>query len=103
MRVRAQTLRARVALAMMFLLQGTAISWWVTQIPATQKALGLDPAALSIALLGTSVGSFLILPIAGWVSPRIGSRRSAYYGCIGLAIALPLVALAPSLPFLVLA
>lgn len=87
----------------MFFLQGTAISSWVTEIPATQKALGLDPAALSIALIGTSLGSFLILPVSGWIAPRLGSRLSAYYGCIGLAIALPLIGLAPSLPLLTLA
>jgi len=46
------------------------------QLQQIRTSLGLDPSQLGLVLLAVATGSFVILPIAGTIVQRYGSRRS---------------------------
>jgi MFS family permease len=66
---------ARIAVGALFFINGFAFATWVSRIPAVQTALGLTPGTLGAALMGLGAGSFVAMPIAGWLIARTGSRR----------------------------
>ena len=66
---------ARIAVGALFFICGFAFATWVSRIPVVQQALGLTPATLGAALMGLGAGSFLSMPVAGWLITRMGSRR----------------------------
>jgi MFS family permease len=75
----------------------------VARIPAVQDDLELGEGELGIALLFLTLGAMLAMPVAGWVVAREGSRATARQAVVVFAALLPGIALAPSLPLLVLA
>lgn len=92
---------ARLAVMAVFLLNGLALGSWFPRIPDVQRSLGLSDGALGVALLGTAVGALVAMPATGWLIARWGSRRVTTASALALCAALPLPALAPSLPLLV--
>ena len=102
----AETLRpayARIAVALIFFVNGAAFASWVPHIPTVQQKLGLSPGVLGLALLATAVGSLVSMPVAGWLTARHGSRIVALTAGMLYCVAVPLPLLAPSLPALVMA
>ncbi len=67
---------ATLATYAVFLTIGVAVASWATRIPQIRARLGLDPSQLGLVLLAVAAGSFVILPIAGTIVQRYGSRRS---------------------------
>jgi hypothetical protein len=101
-----ETLRpayARIAVALIFFVNGAAFASWVPHIPTVQQKLGLSPGVLGLALLATAVGSLVSMPVAGWLTARHGSRIVALTAGMLYCVAVPLPLLAPSLPALVMA
>lgn len=92
---------ARIAVVTVFFLNGFGFANWVVRIPAVREGLGLSKGVLGIALLGAAVGSLACMPVAGWLASRIGSRFVVGVTVFSFCLALPLPALAPSLPLLV--
>jgi MFS family permease len=83
--------RARLAIGALFFINGFAFATWVSRIPEVQQALGLTPAMLGAALMGLGAGSFVAMPVAGWLIARIGSRRVvAVTALVGAALLAPL-------------
>ena len=76
---------------------------WVARIPAVQNSLRLDDGQLGIALLSTSVGAILAMPATGWLVQKWGNPRVIQFAATALCASLPLLALAPSMPLLMLA
>ncbi len=48
-----------------------------TRLPAIQASMGIDKAALGLALLSAPVGTFLALPLAGRINDRLSPRLTA--------------------------
>ncbi|WP_162894743.1 MFS transporter [Rhizobium terrae] len=48
-----------------------------TRLPAIQASMGIDKAALGLALLSAPLGTFLSLPIAGRITDRLTPRMTA--------------------------
>ncbi len=90
----ASTSRARVAIGALFFVNGFAFATWVSRIPAVQQSLALSAATLGAALMGLGAGSFVAMPLAGWLIARIGSRRVASVTTVACAAALVLPAFA---------
>src|SRR6478735_11595100 len=67
---------AGLATDAVFLTMGVAVASWAARIPQIRTRLGLDPSQLGLVLLAVAAGSFVILPIAGTIVQRYGSRRS---------------------------
>ena len=59
-----------------------------------QEALALSPAALGAAIAGLGAGSFVAMPVSGWLTIRAGSRRVASAAAIASSASLILPALA---------
>src|SRR5689334_18929856 len=95
--------RAQLAIAVTFAVHGAASGTFATRIPWIKDHLGLSPAALGLALACPAIGSSLMMPLAGRLMHRLGSR-AALRLLLGLwcgILALP--ALMPGLPWLCLA
>jgi MFS family permease len=86
--------RARVSVALVFLIHGILVSSWLARIPAVQVDLGLTNGVLGFALLGTSGGAFAAILWIPRVLVRFGSARVTTWASYALCAALPLPALA---------
>jgi MFS family permease len=80
-----------------FFLQPIAFGSWLPQIPGVQERLALGPAELAIALLGLPTGILLMLPFAGQLVGRIGSRNTLIYGFPVFLALVPLPVAAPDI------
>lgn len=85
--------RERLATRVVFLVAGVAMSAWAPLVPLAKARTGLDEAALGLVLLCFGAGSLIAMPLAGWWSARVGSRRVILVAVGTLAIVLPLLAL----------
>ncbi|WP_211471078.1 MFS transporter [Collimonas humicola] len=92
----------RAALPLLFLLLGVIYASWVSRIPALRDHLQLDPAGLSLFLLGGGIGAVSSFPLAAWLIGHYGARRGCWYAGTALLLTIPCLALAPSLPLLML-
>jgi len=81
---------ARVAVAVVFFLNGFGFSNWVVRIPAVRDHLGLDKGTLGLALLGASVGSLISMPLVGGLAARFGSRPVVGVMAAGFCVVLAL-------------
>jgi MFS family permease len=64
----------RITIALFFFGDGLLLGSWAARIPAVQRHTGLTNAQLGLALFAASVGALVAMPLAGWLSGRIGSR-----------------------------
>ena len=94
---------ARLAVFGIFFLNGFGFGSWAVRIPAVQERLDLGEGLLGLALLGMAAGSLVSMPLAGWLVSRLGSRHVVGATGLGFFLALPLLAVSPSLALLVLA
>jgi fucose permease len=85
------TLRpARVAIAVMFFVNGTLFGTWVSRIPAIKAAHDLSQSRLGLALLAIGLGTVVGLPLTSWLTGRFGSHRVLAASALGGCLALPL-------------
>ncbi|MBA3243715.1 MAG: MFS transporter [Actinobacteria bacterium] len=94
---------ARTAVTVVFFASGAAYGSWVARVPSLQEGIDATKSELGLALFGIAAGSIVMLPVAGWLVARLGSRSVALAGLVGVAVSLPLIGLAPSLLALTLA
>lgn len=87
---------ARLALSLIFMLNGLTLSAWVSRIPAITSALDLDTGGAGSIMMGLAIGAVLSFPIAGKLIDTIGSARTTtMFGLLFISV-LPLLAIAPS-------
>ena len=85
-----------------FFLQPVAFGSWLPQIPGVQERLSLGPADLAVALLGLPAGILLMLPFAGQLVGRVGSRKTLIFGFPVFLALVPLPVAAPDVGLLFL-
>jgi MFS family permease len=95
------TRTAHRALAAGFVLLGLVDGAWVARLPALKHKLSLDSGRLGLVIFGVSLAATLVLPLAGWLSARFGSRAPVGLGLLLAAGALGAAAFAPSFGSLV--
>ncbi len=100
--VPAGTRMQRAALPVLFLFLGVIYASWAARIPAIRDLLQLEPASLSLVLLGGGIGAVGSFPIAAWLLGHYGARRSSWYAGVALLLTMPCLALAPNLPLLMM-
>lgn len=66
--------RARLAVGVLFFVQGFIAANWFVRIPAIKNELHLSTSALGISLLSLTVGLLIAMPLVGWLLTRVGSR-----------------------------
>jgi hypothetical protein len=88
---------AHVALAVVFVAFGAVDGTWAARLPALKGRLRLDSGELGLVIFCVSVSATLVLPLAGWLTARAGSRGPSGLGLVLTAGALTAAAFAPSL------
>lgn len=86
-----------------FLVSGIAMSSWAPMVPYAKARLGLDDATLGLVLLAFGGGSMLSMPLVGWLTHTLGSRKVIVASGLLLSLALPWLAVVASVPALVAA
>jgi predicted MFS family arabinose efflux permease len=84
----------RLATRLAFLVAGFALACWAPLVPFAKQRLGVSDGALGVLLLCLGIGSVVAMLWAGWVSARHGSRPVVIAGGLGVALLLPLLAVA---------
>jgi len=88
--------RAHVALAVLFVVFGTLDGTWAARLPALKQRLGLDSGKLGLVVFLVSLTATLLLPVAGWLAARRGSRIPTALGLSLAAVGIMGAAFAPS-------
>src|SRR5579884_112588 len=89
-----------MAVATAFFINGSVFAVWAPQIPSVQARLHLTPGGLGLTLLGAALGAVAVMPPAGAVTARLGTRMVVTAAALLFCAFLPLVFLAPSAPVL---
>ena len=66
---------ARIAVSVLFFLQGFCFASWASRIPDIQLKLGLSEAALGLVLLGIPIGLLASLPFSGWLVTKLEAGK----------------------------
>ncbi|GAB2747621.1 MFS transporter [Streptomyces bullii] len=95
--------RARYAVAAVFAVHGAVTGSFATRVPWIQDHAGVSAGQLGLALAFPALGASVAMPLAGYISHRLGAR-TALRGLIALwTLSLILPSLAPNLLTLCLA
>lgn len=86
--------RAKLATRLAFFIAGFGLACWAPLVPFAKERLGAGEAELGSILLFLGIGSVVGMPAAGALTGRFGHRAVIIAGSIGLAAALPVLALA---------
>lgn len=74
--------RARIAVALVFVLNGLVFASWLSRLPAVRDALELSTGRLGLLLLCLSAGSVIGLPTSGPLVARSGPARTVLGGVL---------------------
>lgn len=66
---------SRLAIGLFFFGDGLLIGSWAGRIPAVQEHASLTNGRLGLALFAASLGALVVMPLAGRLCERIGSRH----------------------------
>lgn len=86
----------RIAVLIMFFINGTLLASWISRIPQVQHDLNLSEGQLGIVLLGLAVGVLTALSLTSGLIARYSSRQVTVYGAVGMCFVLPLLGLMPN-------
>lgn len=87
----------RIAVSSLFLLNGFVFASWAARIPYFQEHFQLNNAQLGSLLLCLPIGSLGVLPLAGWLSTRFGSKLTAIIGAAVYCFCLIWIGFAPAI------
>lgn len=78
----------RNAVFVIFILSGLALATWVARIPGIRDdlALGKDPSAVGLLILGMSVGAILGLTVSSPILVRFGPHRGMVAGLVIVSV-----------------
>jgi len=88
--------KTRIAIRLIFLFAGLAISSWAPMVPYAKARLHLDDAQLGLVLLAFGVGALFTMPLTGWLIKRFGSRKVIFISGLLIICNLPFLTIAPS-------
>jgi predicted MFS family arabinose efflux permease len=96
-------IRARWAVAAVFLVNGGLLGSWAPHVPLVKERLALSDLDLGFALLVMAIGAVTTMPFTGLIVARTGSAPLTKAAIVAMALALPFVTLAPNWPALLVA
>ncbi|MBC2887420.1 MFS transporter [Ochrobactrum sp. CM-21-5] len=88
--------RERIAVALLFLMNGYIFGGWAPKIPEFAARLGLDSAGMGLMILVFGLGSLAMMPIAGALSAHRGSGAVVRVFALGVIPTLLIIALVPN-------
>lgn len=86
----------RLATRLAFLVAGFGVACWAPLIPYAKARLAVDDGLLGLLLLCLGIGSVVAMLMTGMLSARYGSKPIIVGGAVGMAVFLPLLAVAPT-------
>lgn len=95
---RTNTPATRLATRLSFFAAGVGAACWAPLVPYARTRLGIDEGTLGVLLLCLGAGSVMVMPAAGGLVGRFGSRAVILAGGLGFAVALPGLALGGTFP-----
>ena len=98
-----ELVRARWAVAVMFLVNGFIMGSWAPQIPLLLPRHGLTVFGLGLLILGLGLGAVAAMALAGGLIARLGSAKVLRGFAVAASGTLAAVVLAPTLALLALA
>ena len=98
-----ELVRARWAVAVMFLVNGFIMGSWAPQIPLLLPRHGLTAFGLGLLILGLGLGAVAAMALAGGLIARLGSAKVLRGFAVAASGTLAAVVLAPTLALLALA
>jgi MFS family permease len=81
-------MRARVAITAIFALNGFLFGTLFSRLPALRERAELSHGQIGLLLLCSTIGLFLMQPLAGALTARLGSRRVVVIGALGYSLGL---------------
>jgi len=93
-------LREQYATRAAFLVTGLSMSSWAPLVPFAKARVGVDDGTLGLLLLCLGFGSIVTMPLTGMVTSRWGCRLVIATATLLLAVVIPVLALAGSVPLL---
>ncbi|UBI75182.1 MFS transporter [Ensifer canadensis] len=88
--------RDRLAVSLLFLMNGFVTGSWAPKIPEFKDRLGISESVLGQLILMFGVGSLVLMPIAGGFIARVGSQKVVKVTAILLSPLLLLLTLLPN-------
>jgi hypothetical protein len=85
-----------VALATVFVIFGTLGGNWDARLPAVRSRLGLESGELGVVIFAVTLTATAVLPLAGWLSARLGSRGPSAFGLLCAGAGISAAAFVPS-------
>ena len=87
--------RARLAVSVIFFVNGAGFASWVPHIPWIQQRFSLSESGLGVTLLIIAIGAIIAMPVTGGLVERVGSKRVATVVSVGFCLLLPLLPMMP--------
>jgi MFS family permease len=92
----AQLKLARIAVALIFGLNGLLYANWTSRLPRLQEIYGIDNGKTGFALTCLAIGALVGMPLTGVLIVRYGSRLLTSVSIIMVAVFMPFMAFMPS-------
>jgi len=92
---------SRIAVKILFFLNGFIYANWVSRLPRIQDLFSLDNGTLGLVLLSMSLGAVCAMPFTGWLIIRNGSKRITIAASFLYCVFVPIIPwLPPSSPWM---
>lgn len=88
-------LRTRVAVALLFAINGFVYANWTSRLPRLQEVYGMDNGQTGFVLTALALGALVAMPLAGYLIVRNGSRKLAVWFTISFVLSVPIIAFLP--------
>src|SRR3954447_9169412 len=89
-------MNARSAITAVFALNGFLFGTLFSRLPALRERADLTHRQIGLLLLCSTIGLFVMQPVAGALTARLGSKRVVLVGALGYSLGLVPIALASS-------
>lgn len=88
--------RARLAISLIFAINGFLYANWTSRIPRLQELYQIDNAQLGFVLLAMSLGALVTMPLTGYIIVKVGSRKLTSIMLFAFILACPFLAFMPA-------
>jgi fucose permease len=89
-------MKSRIAITAIFALNGFLFGTLFSRLPSLRERADLSHGQIGLLLLCSTIGLFLMQPLAGALTARLGSRRVVLIGALGYAVGLVPIAFGSS-------
>jgi MFS family permease len=88
--------RNRIAVNIIFFLNGFLYGNWSSRIPRIKELYGISDQIFGFVLLTMALGAVAAMPFTGWMILKNGSRRISLFAVVGYCVFVPLIPFMPN-------